>query len=461
MTNEILAICQQVRAEGGRALIVGGWVRDYLLGHPSKDSDIEVYGLDPAGLRELLEKIGRVDAVGESFTVYKVTIVRDGERHEIDVSIPRRESKTGHGHRGFTVTGDPSMTVEEAARRRDFTINAILYDPLDDEIIDPFNGVHDLDRRLLRVVDPTTFIDDSLRVLRAMQLAARFQVSIDPETVSLCRSIDLTDLPHERIWGEFEKLLLRAKFPSIGLEAALDLGIIDQLFPQLKAMVGCPQEPEWHPEGDVWIHTRLVLDKAARFVDDLPKEKKITVLLAALCHDLGKPLTTAVVDGRIRSFNHDHEGIAPALALLDTLKVHTINGYDVRAQVQELILNHLVPAHFYRQRAQISDGAFRRLARHCDLDLLYRVAKADSTGRTSIYSEAEEVEWFISRVRELQIEHNAPAPLLMGRHLLEIGLQPGPRIGQILDSVYELQLDGQVLTMSEALSEAKRIAGIS
>jgi len=454
--NEVLEICQQVRACGGRALIVGGWVRDYLLGHPSKDSDVEVYGLDADRLRSLLQKIGRVDTVGESFTVYKVTISRESERIEIDVSIPRRESKTGHGHRGFTVTGDPSMTVEEAARRRDFTINAILYDPLEDEIIDPFSGKLDLNRRVLRVVDPSTFIEDSLRVLRAMQLAARFHLSIDPATISLCRSIDLTDLPHERIWGEFEKLLLRSEHPSIGLEAALDLGIIDQLFPQLRALIGCRQEPEWHPEGDVWIHTRLVVDKAAKLVSELPKEKKITVLLAALCHDLGKPLTTAVVDGRIRSFNHDQAGIAPTLELLDALKVHTINGYDVREQVQELILNHLVPSHLHKQREHVSDGAFRRLARHCDLDLLYRVVKADSTGRTDLYSGAEEAEWFIARVRELQVEHSAPAPVLMGRHLLELGLEPGPQIGEILDSVYELQLDGHVMTLDDALSAAKQ-----
>ena len=459
VTTDVLNICQRVSAAGGRALLVGGRVRDALLGHPSKDHDIEVYNLDPERLLSLLQEIGRVDTVGESFTVYKVTIknAEDNTRTEVDVSIPRRESKTGHGHRGFTIVGDPTMTFEEAARRRDFTINAILYDPLTDEIIDPFDGARDLQRRILRVVDPSTFVEDSLRVLRAMQFAARFHLSIAPATVALCREINLSDLPSERIWGEFEKLLLLSEHPSIGLEAALDLGIITKLFPQFAPMVGCPQESEWHPEGDVWIHTRLVLDQAAKLSRDLPKEKRLTVLLAALCHDLGKPPTTAVIDGRIRSMGHDQAGIAPTTALLDTLNIHTINGYDVRSQVLELVLHHLLPGQFHREKDNISDGAFRRLARKCDLDLLYRVAKADSTARTSVYSEASETDWFIARARELDVHHAPPSALLMGRHLIELGVSPGPQMGRILDAVYELQLDGKVKTIDEAIQAARQL----
>jgi tRNA nucleotidyltransferase (CCA-adding enzyme) len=459
VTPEILQLCERVREAGGRALLVGGWVRDALLGRPSKDHDIEVYNLDADRLHSLLQDIGRVDTVGESFTVYKVTVKQPetGARAEIDVSIPRRESKTGRGHRGFTIAGDPTMTLQEAARRRDFTINAILYDPLVDEILDPYRGANDLRRRILRVVDPATFVEDSLRVLRAMQFTARFQLSIEPATAALCREIDLSDLPSERIWAEFEKLLLLSDHPSIGLEAALELGILDQLFPQFLPMLGCPQEPEWHPEGDVWIHTRLVLDQAAKFARHLPKEKRITVLLAALCHDLGKPSTTAVIDGRIRSLSHDQAGIAPTTALMDTMNIHTINGYDVRNQVLELVLHHLLPGQFNRNKDTITDGAFRRLARKCNLDLLYRVAKADSTGRTNAYSDAEEVEWFIARVRELDVEHAPPSPLLMGRHLIEMGLQPGKQMGSILHTVYELQLDGKVKTLDEAIQAAHRV----
>ena len=252
----IRAISERVRDAGGRAFVVGGWVRDMLLDRPSKDVDIEVFGLDPAVLKSLLRRMGRVSTVGESFTVYKVWV--DGHEGDIDVSIPRRESKTGRGHRGFTVVGDPSMSVEEAARRRDFTINAILFDPLSGEYVDPFNGRGDLDGRVLRAVDPETFVEDSLRVLRAAQFAARFALSLEPRTVALCRVIPLDDLPSERIWGEIDKLLVRAHEPSRGLEALCELGVLPKLFPELEALVGCPQDPEHHPEGDVWTHTRCV-----------------------------------------------------------------------------------------------------------------------------------------------------------------------------------------------------------
>jgi len=228
-------IAVAVRDAGGRALVVGGWVRDRLMGHASPDVDIEVFGIPGDRLRSLLEMFGRVEAVGESFQVYKLG--------EIDVSLPRRDSKAGRGHKGFVVVGDPDMSIEEAARRRDFTINSISWDPLTDTYYDPFHGRDDLARRCLRIVDPTTFPDDSLRVLRAIQFAARFDLQIDDETRALCRTIRLDDLPAERIWGEIEKLLYAPR-PSIGLAIAMDFGVIAALFPDLQALAGCPQEPE-------------------------------------------------------------------------------------------------------------------------------------------------------------------------------------------------------------------------
>jgi tRNA nucleotidyltransferase (CCA-adding enzyme) len=217
------AIARALRDAGGRAFVVGGSVRDRLLGLPPKDIDLEVYGLRPADLRAHLEAFGPVQTVGESFTVYKVG--------DIDVALPRRESKSGRGHRGFDVEGDPFMPVADAARRRDFTVNAILWDPLSDEYLDPFDGRRDLAERRLRAVDARTFGEDSLRVLRAVQFAARFDFTIAPDTAALCRAIPLDDLPAERIWGEFEKLLLLAPRPSVGFRAALDLDVVDRLLP--------------------------------------------------------------------------------------------------------------------------------------------------------------------------------------------------------------------------------------
>ncbi len=483
---------------GGRAMLVGGCVRDELMGVEPKDWDVEVYGVAPERLKDILTdfaaslkrqetgderretnsdpalRISRSEdpysasgeggksvpsplkMVGEAFAVYKLG-------NDLDVSLPRRERKVARGHRGFVVEGDPDMSFEEACSRRDFTINAILKDPLTGEVIDPFNGREDIERKLLRHVSEATFAEDSLRVLRAAQFAARFEFDIDEQTAAICKDIDVTDLPKERIWGEMEKLLLKAQRPSIGLKWLYDLGAVDQLFPELKALVGVPQEPEWHPEGDVDVHTMMVVDEARKLIDDLPQERQVTVMLGALCHDLGKPPTTEFVDGRIRSRSHDEAGVEPTLSLLDMLGIYTLNGFDVREQVVQLVRYHLKPGEFYKanEKHPIGDGAFRRLARKVEPDLLYRVAKADSLGRNPEWLPKEKwfdsaaQEWFIERVRELQIERKAPEPILMGRHLIELGLKPGPDFKRILDAVYEMQLDGKISDLETAVTEAR------
>ena len=454
--EQVLLLAKAIKSAGGRALLVGGCVRDELMGKQPKDWDVEVYGIEPASLRELLDPFGPVNVVGEAFTVYKLGT-------HLDVSLPRRERKTGRGHRAFFIAGDPEMSFADATSRRDFTINAILQDPLTGEIIDPCGGRADLKEELLRAVSPETFSEDSLRVLRAAQFAARFEFDIDPQTMSLCRAIDLADLPSERVWGEMEKLLLHAQRPSVGLKWLRDLGAIDQLFPEIKTLIEVPQDREWHPEGDVFVHTCLVIDRARELIDDLPYPKQVTVMLAALAHDFGKPATTEFIDGRLRSRGHEEAGVEPALSFLGKLNIHTLDGYDVRAQVVALVRDHLKPGEYYKKREEVGDGAFRRLARKCELDLLYRVAKADSLGRNADwvpraqwYDSAAQ-EWFIERARELEVESTAPAPLLLGRHLLEMGLEPGPRIGEITRAVYEMQLDGRVRSLAEAKETAREL----
>jgi tRNA nucleotidyltransferase (CCA-adding enzyme) len=443
------AIARAVRDAGGRALVVGGWVRDQLMDHPSKDVDLEVFGIDAERLKEILQRFGSVNTVGESFTVYKVA--------GLDVSIPRRESKTGRGHKGFTVTGDPALSFEDAARRRDFTINAISWDPLTGEYVDPFDGRGDIRRHVLRAVDPATFADDSLRVLRAIQFAARFEFTVDAATADLCRSLPLDDLPAERVWGEIEKLLLRARRPSIGFALALALGIIERMFPELDALVGCPQEPEWHPEGDVWVHTLLVIDEARTRIDDLDYPRQVAVMLGAVCHDLGKPATTALLDGRIRSLDHEEAGVPPANALLDRLNVHSVHGYDVRREVLGMVANHLKPGMFCKAQPPVGDGAFRRLAQKVDLELLARVARADCEGRGGGF-DCSAMDWFVQRARELGVEHAAPEPLVKGRHLVDLGVAPGPALGEVLRQVYERQLDGRVADFDAAFALAREIA---
>ena len=466
----VIELARAVERAGGRAFLVGGWVRDLerlrlagSAGQPAADEyDLEVYGLAAEALTPILARTGTVRLVGESFAVYKVAPARrrpDGAPPpSIDVSLPRRDTKVAPGHRGFRVIGDPALSVEDASRRRDFTVNAMLHDPLTGETLDPWDGRSDLEARLLRAVDPATFVEDSLRVLRAMQFAARLEFAVDPATAALCRTIDLKDLPAERIRGEMDKLLLRARRPSIGLEWAERLRIVEQLFPELRALQGCPQEPEWHPEGDVWIHTLMALDRAAGESAGLPEATRLTVMLATLCHDFGKPATTAVVDGRIRSYDHEEAGIEPTRAFLDRLNVHTLGGYDVRGQVLALVGSHLTPSHWFKNRDNVTDGAFRRLARRLEPELLYLVSRADCLGRTGDFS-TEAQEWFIARVRSLGVQREPPRPILLGRHLLELGFRPGPEMGRVLKAVYEMQLDGRIADLDAARLEARRLAG--
>jgi tRNA nucleotidyltransferase (CCA-adding enzyme) len=473
----VLAIARAVHDAGGRALLVGGCVRDELLGLWPKDYDLEVFGIEADRLRPLLARLGRVEAVGESFAVYKVG--------GVDVALPRRESKTGRGHKGFDITGDPSLSIEEAARRRDFTINAILRDPLTDEILDPAGGRADLDARRLRVVDPRTFGDDSLRVLRALQFVGRFELTVDPATAALCRQIPLDDLPPERIWGEMEKLLLQAQRPSLGFALALDLGVVDRLWPEMKALVGCPQEPEWHPEGDVWVHTLMVIDQARQRIEEkmTPREESdsgsaaarasgggapraiegrwlalsrgpaLAIMLGAITHDFGKPATTAVIDGRIRSPGHEEAGVKPAAKFLDRLNVQSFDGFDVRGTVLGLVAHHLKPSAFRKAPTPVSDGAFRRLAQKVDLELLALLAKADCHGRTGHF-DCSAMDWFLDRARALGVEHEAPRPLVLGRHLLDLGVAPGPEMGVMLKRIYEKQLDGEITTVEAGILEA-------
>jgi len=462
LPKKITDLAEAIRKSGGRGMLVGGCVRDELMGKEPKDWDLEVYGIDPERMRGLLEKFaaeadgGSLSVVGEAFAVYRLG-------RDLDVSLPRRERKSGRGHRGFVIEGDPEMSFEEACSRRDFTINAILKDPLTGEIVDPFDGQGDIGRKVLRHVSDATFAEDSLRVLRAAQFAARFRFEVGSETAEICGTIDVTDLPRERIWGELEKLLLLADEPSIGLKLLYDWGVIRQLFPELQALVGVPQEPEWHPEGDVDVHTQMVVDEARKLIDDLPYERQVAVMLGAVCHDLGKPPTTEFIEGRVRSRGHDEAGVEPTISFLDRLGIYTLNGFDVRQQVIQLVRYHLLPGEWFKAESKnpTGDGAFRRLARKVETDLLYRVAKADSLGRypdgdrSRMIFGSEAQDWFIDRVRSLQIEKKAPDPILMGRHLIELGMEPGPEFKTILDTVYEMQLDGKVSDLEAAVAEAR------
>ena len=442
-------IATAVRDAGGRAVVVGGWVRDHLLGMRSKDVDVEVFGLDVARLESLLAGFGKVHAVGRSFGVFRVEDV------DADFSLPRRDSKRGPGHRGFDVAPDPSLDFAQAALRRDLTVNSIGIDPLTTEVLDPHGGRGDLERRVLRATDPARFPEDPLRGLRVAQLAARLEMAPDDELAALCGALDLSELSGERVFEEIGKLLLRAEKPSLGFRVLEGTGLL-RFFPELDALRGVPQDPEWHPEGDVWTHTLMVLDVAASLRGDgagggnpdpttasapAGAGEDLALMFGALCHDLGKPATTERIGGRIRSRGHDVAGIAPTRALLGRMRAPCA----LVDRVAALVEHHLAPALF------IGNGAaakgYRRLARKLEragvsLELLVRVARADHLGRTTADALAgrfDAGDTFLAAARAHSVEQAAPRDAVLGRHLIARGLQPGRGFAPILERCRDVQ----------------------
>ena len=445
--DTVLEVCRSVRNEGGKAHLVGGCVRDTVLGEPIADFDLEVFRLEPARLKSVLASRWRVDLVGESFGVIKL---RDAP---IDVALPRRESKRGHGHRGFEIHSDPDLGFREAALRRDFTCNAIAYDPLEEALVDPLGGVSDLEQRVLSATSER-FLDDPLRVLRGAQLAARFLLEPDEPTLELSRRVGLEGLAPERIGGEWEKLLLLGREPSRGLSLLERCGWLRH-FPELEALVDCPQDPEWHPEGDVFVHTGLVLDAFAEERVRV-REEDLVVGAACLCHDLGKPATTVMDRGRWRSPGHEEAGVEPTRRLLKRLALPE----KLVDSVVPLVAHHLKPFQLYD--ADAGDAAIRRLARRAGrIDRLVRVARADARGRGPRSSgTVAECDWLLERARALEVEASRPKPLVMGRHLVDRGLEPGPDFKTILDSCYERQLDGEFGDLDSALSCLDRLLAV-
>lgn len=423
---------------GGRAWLVGGCVRSAILGEAVDDFDIEVFGLSPERLEAVLSQLARPSRVGKAFGIYKLAGWR------VDVGLPRRERKAGSGHCGFEIDVDPHLSIGEAAQRRDFTCNALYLDILDGSIADPLGGKKDLEARLLRHCS-ARFPEDPLRVLRAMQFAARIPAEVASETIELCRSLTPEGLSRERFFNEWEKLLLAGKEPSRGL---LALEACDWLkyFPELHALSGCPQDPQWHPEGDVWRHTLHCMDAFARQRTG-DREEDLVVGLAVLCHDMGKPATTVHEDGRIRSPGHEAAGVRPALSFMDRLNV----PQRLVEQVIPLIKCHMRPGALHN--AGSSAAAVRRLARDCGrMDLLMRVFRADSAGRPPMPdTSAETLHWLEEMARQLQVEREKPRPLLRGADLLERGWQSGPALGKFLEAAYEAQLDGDFSTREEAI----------
>jgi len=475
LAREVQALAPLRADHPPRALLVGGYVRDALLGRETTDADVEVYGVPRDRLEALVTRMfpGRVNAVGRSFGVLKVHLAT---QIDLDVSLPRSDSKTGAGHRGFAVQGDPFLDFAEASRRRDFTVNALACDPLTGEILDAHGGLDDLSHHTLRAVDPRTFPEDPLRVWRAFQFAARLDFRLDPDTFALLGAMvsrgDLAELSKERVTDEIKKLLAAAR-PSGGLTLARATGAIAASFPELEALAATPQDPEWHPEGDVWVHTLMVVDAAAAVVArggwGLTGQEPLHVVLGALLHDLGKAVTTerTIKDGRPRIVSPRHEaaGEVPARVVLSRLAF----GEDAESAVLAIVRWHLSPGSlFYAlERGEMDERAYANAVR--------KVLKRIHPVRWQVLVAACEGDWrgrgiagleslpfdpglrFAEEIEHQKLDVAAATPLVQGRDVLALGVAPGPEVGRLVRAVEEARDQGEIKERDEALALLHRL----
>ncbi len=478
VAKAVAALSPTYPNQAPQAWLVGGYVRDQLLGIESKDVDIEVYGVTPERLTSLVQELfpGKVEAVGQAFGILKVFL---GDGHELDIALPRRESKVEAGHKGFAIESDPALDKREATRRRDFTINAIMQDAVTGAFFDPYHGREDLNARILRVVDAATFVEDPLRVYRALQMAARFELEVEGGTFALLTKMVsqgiLEELSVERVTDEWKKLLLKAKEPSIGLELAKEIGIVGRFHPELLALESTPQEPEWHPEGNVWIHSLLVTDEAAKIIRQEERgfdlEQKLTVMLAALCHDLGKPATTKEMlkEGvmRIRSLGHEEAGEAPTRAFF----ARFCFGARLEEAAVSIVKTHLQPGMLYiqREKQMIPEEGYRNGVRKLlkkilptPWTLLLAVSEADFRGRTlpQRFGPYPYGEFFAKTVSEYQLDQAARTPLVQGADILARGVAAGPRVGELMAQIEALRDEGKIKTREEALMTLEQLLSV-
>ena len=435
--EDILKDLQEI---GATPIIVGGSVRDFFLNIPVKDYDIEIFGIDSLEtIQKSLEKFASVKMVGKSFGVLTLRV----NEYDFDFALPRIEKKIGNTHQDFEIITNANLSFKEAAIRRDFTINAIGYDFCTKDFLDPFNGINDLKNRVLKYIDDKTFIEDSLRVYRAIQFSARFDFSLDEKTFELCKKIvqnnELHFLPKERIYEEFKKLFLKSSKPSIGFELLKDLGVL-KYFPELKALISCVQDPIYHPEGDVWIHTMMCLDELSRILKEeniVDEYRKLYLFYAILCHDFGKPFCTKEINGKITSHKHESLGIEPTISFLSKLT----NEKKFIEIVSSLVKNHLIPFQLYL--AESSLKAIKRLSLKVNIEDLCLVCLADCLGRTIPDKEKcpKATFWVLNKAKELDIHNEPIKPIVQGRDLIELGFKPSDKFKEILEFAFDLQID--------------------
>ncbi|MEK7637296.1 MAG: CCA tRNA nucleotidyltransferase [Patescibacteria group bacterium] len=446
-------LAEVVSTRGGQVFLVGGAVRDEVLGQVPKDFDLEIHGLPADEVEVVVAEFGQPQSVGKAFG----TLLLQTDHGKIDVALPRRDSKTGAGHRDFRIEVSPGLGITEAARRREFTIGAIYKELLSGRLYDPFGGIRDLDQKKLRLVDAATFADDPLRVLRGLRHAARFDLTVEPDTklkmVGLVEQVGA--LAKERIREEWVKMLTEAKRPSVGIELAREIGLLERWHPELAKLWVTPQDPLHHPEGAVGRHTMMVVDEASSLARQqlFGWQHRQELMLAALTHDLGKPQTTRHDGDRISAIGHEAAGVKPAEVFLEQIGIPSA----VIDRIGVLVAHHLRPVTLYRDRATIGDQALRRLARDigpAQLRPLITLAEADHRGRGPFPmpdGSARQPDtggyrtWWEEQIERLGLDQ-PPEPILWGRDVVEgrgeRNWPPGKMVGEAVRLAQELALDG-------------------
>ena len=420
-------IAVAVEENGGKAYFVGGYVRDLIRGNPGKDVDIEIHGVTPDTLKNILSSLGERLEIGESFGIFGL------KGYSLDIAMPRTETNRGRGHRDFDVFVDPHIGTEKAARRRDFTINALMQNVLTGEIIDHFGGREDLERGIIRHIDPVTFVEDPLRVLRGAQFAARFGFDIAPETVELCRTMDLSTLAKERIMDELEKAMLKAERPSIFFELLRRMNQLSYWFPEAEALIGVEQNPKHHAEGDVWVHTMMVIDEVAKirhYASD-----PLGLMLSALTHDFGKAICTEIVNGEIHSYGHETEG----LPIIKTFMSRLTSEHRLIKYVLNLSEYHMKPNTLAATGASIK-STNKMFDSSVDPAALLCLAVADGLGKIAPREYISYDDFFIERLA-IYREYMS-RPYVMGQDLIDAGLKPSKDFSDYLDYAHKLRLAG-------------------
>ena len=431
MTERNLAkteeIAKAVQAAGGRTYYIGGFVRDRILGMPTKDVDIEAHGIEADMLRDILSGFGEVNTIGKNFGIYSI------RGYNIDIALPRQEKNTGRGHRDFEVYTDPFLGTEAAARRRDFTVNAMMEDVLTGEVIDHFGGMQDLKDGVLRHIDDESFVEDPLRVLRGAQFAARFGFTVAPETVELCRSIDLSALPPERVEKELQKGLCKSRQPSMFFMVLRDMDQLETWFSEVGQLIGIRQDPVFHPEGDVWEHTMTVLNKAVDYRENA--SNPFGFMLLALTHDFGKIATTEEIKGRIHAYGHEYEG----QALIDTFMHRLTGNRELIKYVLNMAALHMKPnmSAYGKARIKSTNKMFDEAASPEDLIAFSAIDKSSE----AFEGEGESNLQFLKKRLEVYKEYMA-RPYVKGQDLIDAGIAPDERFKDALEYAHKLRLAG-------------------